>query len=130
MSMHWVVVADAASAKVYESDVMLEELTLVQEVGTHDLPGAGAGAKEAHHDPHVVNEGRFARAVAKVVNDGEGKHRFERLVVVAPPHFLGDFRGELSTGAGRKVIASIHHDWTRLHTRELAAKVRKELPAV
>jgi hypothetical protein len=35
----------------------------------------------------------------------------------------------LSTSAGKRVVASIHHDWTRLHLRELAAAVRKSLPA-
>ncbi|MDP2315306.1 MAG: host attachment protein [Pseudomonadota bacterium] len=131
MSKHWVLVADAAGAKVYESDALLEELTLVEELThVHDgkLPGAGHGAQEAHHDPHVVAEGRFARAVAKFVN--EDRHRFDRLVVVAPPRFLGDLRGELSQAVGNRVVASIHHDWTKLHTRELAAKVRANLPDV
>lgn len=132
MSMHWVVVADAAGAKVYESDALLEELTLVERVSNaHDdkLPAPGQAAHQAHHDPHVVSEERFARAVAKLVNDGDGRHRFERLVVVAPPRFLGDLRGELSTNASRRVVASIHHDWTKLGARDLAAKVREHLPA-
>ena len=38
MSMHWVVVADAAGAAVYEGDVMLEGLSLVESMGTRS-PG-------------------------------------------------------------------------------------------
>jgi protein required for attachment to host cells len=129
MAMHWVLVGDAAGAKVYESDALLEELKLVDEIGVgHDLPGAGRHANEAHHDPHVINEEKFARAVAKVVNDADGKHSFERLIVVAPPRFLGDFRAALSHNAGRRVVASIHHDWTKLGLRDLASQVRKNLP--
>lgn len=133
MSMHWVVVADAAGAAVYEGDVMLEGLSLVESMGTRSpgaLPGAGRSAGMAHHDPHIVEEERFARGVARFVNDAERQHGFERLVLVAPPHFLGDLRAEISTTVAKRVVGSIHHDWTKVHPHELAARVRKELPEV
>lgn len=141
MAMHWVVVGDGAGAKVYESDALLEELTLVDQVhlthghishgdgsATAQLPGAGGGAHEARHDHGRETEEKFARAVAQVVNDGDTKHRFERVILVAPPRFLGDLRGALSNGTGKKVVASIHHDWTKLGLRELSSQVRKNLP--
>ena len=141
MSMHWVVVGDGGGARVYESDALLEELTLVDQLhfshghvhhgvgaATAALPGAGHGAHEARKDAARENEERFARAVAQVVNDGDNKHKFERVILVAPPRFLGDLRQGLSTNAGRKVVASIHHDWTRMGLRELSASIRKSLP--
>ncbi len=133
MSMHWVVIADAASAKVYAGDELLEELHHVRDVAhpSHGaMPGAGHNAKQAHHDPHIVGEERYARAVAEVVNEAAGKHLFQRLVLVAPPHFLGDLRAELSTTVTKGLVGSIHHDWTKVPPRELAARVRKELPQV
>lgn len=133
MSVHWVVVADAAGAAIYEGDVMLEGLGLVEAMGTHTrggLPSAGASAGMAHHDPHIVREERFARGVASLVNEADRRHGFERLVLVAPPHFLGDLRAEISTTAAKRLVGSIHHDWTKVHPHELAARVRKELPEV
>lgn len=130
MAVHWVVVADAGSAHVYEGEVLLEELHAVPNVTFTHQTGTGHGGREAHHDPHLLNEGRFARAVAHAINEGLTQHRFERLVLVAPPHFLGDLRAELSTLAARAVVGSIHHDWTKVQPHMLAARVRKELPAV
>jgi protein required for attachment to host cells len=141
MVMHWVVVGDGAGAKVYESDALLEELTLVDTVhvnhghvthgdgsATRPLPGAGAGAHEAQHDSGRETEEKFARALAQLVNEGDTRHKFERIILVAPPRFLGDVRGALSGTASKKLVASIHHDWTKLGLRELSAHIRKNLP--
>ena len=133
MSMHWILVADNDGARFYEGDAQLDELTLVEEVKQghgKSLPGAGHGASEAHHDPHLVREERFARSVALFVNEASDSHRFERLVVVAPPHFLGDLRGEFSNDVTQRVVASIHHDWTHLSRRDLATSVKKHLSDV
>ena len=116
MLKHWVLVGDKAGVKVYESDVLLEELTLADELTL------------AH--AHVAHDAdRFVRAVAKLVNDAESQHRFERLILAAPPHFLGDVREHLSHNAQKRVVASIHHDWTHLGAHDLSAHVRKSLPA-
>jgi protein required for attachment to host cells len=139
MATHWVVVGDAAGVKVYESDALLEVLTLVDDIdvsperlrqgdrmerpGVH-LPGADC----ARRDPHASTEGRFARAVAQVLNDADGNHRFERLIVAAPPRFLGDLRLSLSRNAGRRVVASFHHDWKYLSRGDLSAQLRRHLP--
>lgn len=129
MSVHWILVCDAASAVIYESDALLEELTLVESVSPHHLGSAGHDASGAHQDPHKVDEERYARMAAAALNTGNDQHRFERLIVVAPPHFLGELRNALSTGTARKVVLSVHHDWTKLGLRELATQIRKALPA-
>ncbi|MDP2305719.1 MAG: host attachment protein [Pseudomonadota bacterium] len=143
MAMHWVIVGDAAGAKVYESDALLEELKLVDDISfshghvqrddgeghsNESLPGAGHSAEQAEHDPHKVKEERFARAVAEAVNVAAGSHRFERLIVVAPPRFLGDVRAALSHSTAKRLVASIHHDWTRLSRQDLSAQLRKNIP--
>ncbi len=141
MVMHWVVVGDGAGARVYESDALLEELTLVDQLhlahghvthgdgsATAHLPGAAAGGPEPrHHDPRDTEE-RFARALAQLVNEGDNKRRFERVILVAPPRFLGDVRGELSGTASKRVVATLNHDWTKLPLRELSARIRANLP--
>jgi protein required for attachment to host cells len=141
MVKHWILVGDAGGAKVYETDALMEELQLVDDIGfAHDhvrdsathsnraLPGAGSGAAASGHDPHKLAEEKFARAVAKSINDANSRHRFDRLVVVAPPRFLGEFRAELSHNTAGRVVASFHHDWTRLSLRDLSAQIRKNMP--
>jgi hypothetical protein len=47
-----------------------------------------------------------------------------------PPAVLAAHSGAaLSHAAGKRVVARIHHDWTRLSGRELAEHVRKNIPA-
>lgn len=130
MVKHWIVVGDASGAKVYESDALLDELQAVTDVvfSHHALPGAGKGGAETEHDPHKLGEERFARAVAQTLNEANLKHRFDRLVVVAPPRFLGDLRAELSHGAAGRVVASIHHDWTKLSRKDLSTQLKKNMP--
>ncbi len=143
MVKHWILVGDGSGARVYETDALLENLKHVEDLafshahvhrdeGGHlsnaHLPGAGRDAGQGEYDPHKVTEERFARAIAKDINDAELRHRFERLVVVAPPRFLGDIRASLSTGATRRVVASFHHDWTRLSLQDLSANLKKNMP--
>jgi protein required for attachment to host cells len=143
MITHWILVADASGAKVYTSGALLEELVLLDDItfsrhqvrhddshghSTAHVPSSGAGAAEAEHDPHKLTEERLARAVAETINEADQAHRFERLIVVAPPRFLGDFRASLSHSAAKRVVASIHHDWTKLERRQLSLQVRRNLP--
>jgi len=143
MSIHWILVGDAAGAKVYESDAKLEELVLVDTITVtnghvrHDdgtnksneqLPGVGHDTEQAESDPHKESAERSARAVARSMNDAELHHRFEHLVLVAPPRFLGDLRAALSTNVTRKVTTSINHDWTQLSVRDLSEQLRKKVP--
>ena len=141
MDMHWVMVGDGAGAKLYAGDALLEELTLVDQLHlthghvthgdgskTASLPGAGEGAHEAHHDGGRETEERFARAVAQLVNEGDSRRKFERVILVAPPRFLGDVRHALAGATAKKVVASIHHDWTKLGLRDLSDRIRRNLP--
>jgi protein required for attachment to host cells len=143
MITHWILVADASGAKVYASDALLEDLNLIDDItfsrhqvrhddsrghSTAHLPSSGAASAEAEHDPRKLSEERLARAVAETINHADQERRFERLVVVAPPRFLGDFRASLSHPAAKRVVASIHHDWTKLDRRELSVQVRRNLP--
>lgn len=127
MSMHWILVCDAAGAKIYEGDALLEELTLVEEVSTESLATPGPEAVEAEQDPHRIDEDRLARTVAEVLNAGAEQHLFERLILVAPARLLGNLRMVLSPDAERRVVASVHHDWTKVPLHALAPQVRAHL---
>lgn len=144
---HWILVADAGSARIYCSDEALAAWTLVRRIdnerihldaaelvsdrrgATRSRPGGERSALDRHTDPHEVERVRFARAVAEVVDDGLLREQFERLVIVAPPRFLGTLRRALSPRVAGRVAASIDHDFTRTAEPELPAAVRRHLPA-
>lgn len=127
MSTQWVLVCDAAGAKVYTGEALEDDLTLVEEISVAHRATPGPEAVEAEADPHRIAEDRLARTVAETINMAADHHRFERLVVVAPARLLGNLRMVLSTDVQRKIVASIHHDWTHFGVRELSTHLRKEL---
>lgn len=143
---HWVVVADAGRAQVFASDLLLEELLPLEglvhpasRAPAHEVVAGdrgatrngGSGVKsryERHTDPHRAAIDDFAREVAELLWAGRVAGRFERLVLVAPPQFLGALRSHLDQETGHKVVASIAHEWTKLPSSELAKRIRAALP--
>jgi len=146
--VHWVLVADASRAQLFESDETLAELTPI-EAHTHpesrlpasELVAGDRGATRAfaggshsryerHSDPHQATVDVFARELADVLNAGRIAHRFESLIVVAPPAFLGALRSHIDVESTRCVVASIAHDWTSVPLHEISARVRAAMPEV
>lgn len=144
----WVLVANGGRAQLFESEDLLETLTPI-EAHTHpesrlpasELVAGDRGATRAfaggshsryerHSDPHQTTVDAFARELAEVLNVGRVAHRFEQLVLVAPPAFLGALRSHLDVDTSRLVLTSIAHDWTDVPQHELPARVRGGLPEV
>src|SRR5687768_13364490 len=113
MKVHWVLIADASRARLFASDEDLEKFDTVDtmlhaesRVKAADLvsdergrgtagPGGAQTAYDRHTDPHRATVDAFARTVAHRLRDGRVHGEFERLVLVAPPQFLGMVRGHL-----------------------------------
>lgn len=141
MSRHWIVVADGAVSRVYDSDALLQELTLIDRLrrdhahlshgdgrANTPVPGAGHGSHEAQHDHPREREERLARALGGMLDEAERERRFDRLILAAPPRFLGDLRASMGENASRRIVASFNHDWTKLGLDELSATILKNLP--
>jgi protein required for attachment to host cells len=82
-----------------------------------DHPGASVHSDStAHHamtprhDPHAMEKGKFARAIAQQLNAGAAGGSFDELVVVAPSHVLAAIRGALDTRAAARVIGTLPKD--------------------
>lgn len=138
--MHWIVVADAGRARMFTADALLDQLvehTALVHPNAH-LPASQrfsdnqarlreGTAAEPHTDERDRERQVFAREVAVEV----GKHvaEFERLVLVAPPQFLGALRKELArtlpTGTQRLDIAK---DLSKLPAHELGPAIKASLP--
>jgi len=141
MSVHWVVLADASRAQIFASDVMLEQLTPIElfehpesRAKAHDLVAGGRGAThghdqaiksrfERHSDPHQATVDAFSRKIADVLMAARLEHRFERLVLVAPPEFLGEVRGHLDRATTRATVISLASDWSQVSWHELPARL-------
>ncbi|MGN6423210.1 MAG: host attachment protein [Asticcacaulis sp.] len=70
----------------------------------------------------------LARAVAERLNEACLKDRFDDLIVVAPPAWLGDLRAGLSDPARGLVRLEIGRDYAGLDLPELTRKLQALLP--
>lgn len=143
MANHWIVVADGARARFFEADVELEEMRflntlrhprsrmksgdLVTDNAGRDRRG-GQGGSFSGSDAHDHEVELFSRELAAALADGLEKRSYERLVLVAPPGFLGVLREQLSPQVSGAIVASLSKDYSRLPSEQILAQVRAQLP--
>jgi len=134
----WIVIADAAHAKIWTQEKEKSPLTALDGGEFHadqahhsrdlgsDRPGRSVesigGARhavESKHDPRRLAAARFAKTVADFVEQKAVEKSYERLVIVAPPHALSDFRAALGKQAGALLVAEVNKDLTKIPVRDL-----------
>ena len=133
----WILVADGARAHVVAnagpgtglkvvpgSDIRVELLP-TRAIGT-DRPGRAqesvGGARHAiapRVDWHQQQKEQFARAIARKMDAGAARGRFEKLILVAPPQTLGEIRAALKPETMKRVAAEINKDLTQVPIPEL-----------
>lgn len=90
-----------------------------------DRPGrrASGHAFEQHDDARTHAVHHFARTLIEDLTLAHHRDEFARLILVAPPRFLGFLRESLSTKLERAVIGCIAKDLPRATAAELCAHV-------
>jgi protein required for attachment to host cells len=139
MAKTWILVAHDAGARVFESHGPGKGLTLVETIQhpegrlrdrdiDSDRPGrsfrkdsgdprrAAMSRGEGPHDRAVSD---FVRALADKLRRARVDNRYERLVLVAPPQFLGLLRSSLDAPTTRLVVGSIDKDLATSKEAEL-----------
>ncbi|HEV2970026.1 MAG TPA: host attachment protein [Pirellulales bacterium] len=141
-----ILVADASRARVFsvpENNKPNQPWLLKKELDhpasrakatdlTTDVPGRvrqsfGAGSRPAMDDPtdpKEVEAQAFARSLAEFLEQGFNHNRFEQLVLVAPPHFLGLLRETVSEQVANRIRHSINKDYTQLPARDLPSHIK------
>ncbi|HKK07187.1 MAG: host attachment protein [Gammaproteobacteria bacterium] len=143
MSNTWVLVAESSRAKIFEvahpggALVELEDLAHPasrqheQEI-TADLPGRAydsqGGQRHKMEEPTSPKHQEavvFSRELAERLAAAHGAGAFERLVLVAPPAFLGLVREQLSVELARCVTDEVAKNLVLHDTND----IRAHLPA-
>ncbi len=143
MKNTWVVVADQVRARIFVASGPrgeLEELdNLVHPEGrlsgreinsdrpgrAFDSMGAGRHAMDKRHSPQQQEAVRFAHTVAAQIAARHGQGAFDRLVIVAPPRFLGLLREMLPAAVAQCTVLTVDKDLVQLKRPE---EIRKHLP--
>ncbi|MDB5541482.1 MAG: hypothetical protein JWQ89_3209 [Devosia sp.] len=143
----WILIADGATAKVFEhcgpgkglkpvDDLMFEQAPLKAGEIMADRPGrsissmgsGGRSAMEYSSDPVAVRERRFVENVAEQLERKHQQHAFDRLIVAAAPTALGDLRPAFSKGVRDCIVAELPKDLTNLPTAQLEGHFADLLP--
>jgi protein required for attachment to host cells len=138
----WLLVADGQRAKVFETEDRGAEFRNVGDMArTTDLPksgdiladkpgrtfdsvGAGRHAKENPTDPRRQLKREFADTVVDALRKAMLAKRFDRLILVAPPAFMGDLRTELPKDLKDKVAHEVTSDLTNTPEQDLPSHLR------
>mgnify|MGYP006267231691 CR=1 FL=1 len=146
MHMQWVVVADQSRARIFQTSGQLDELVEIDDLLNpsgrqddsdlrKDAKGRfyGKGERDQAHtaEPHVTQEehaaDRFSREVMAYLEHANHDHRFESLVMIAPPEFLGLLRKQLSKNVETKVRQQLATDISGLHETQIRDYLRRHV---
>jgi protein required for attachment to host cells len=136
----WILVGNASRMRLFSADERGEDWKLLEEFRhdesrAHDMelreqrdnPNAGtlhgpkvevetAGRQELEHD-------RFARELSARLDKGVDHHTFERLIIAAPPTFLGRLRKALSKRVLQRLVMDLDADFSNVPARDLPNRV-------
>jgi protein required for attachment to host cells len=133
----WILVSDACRATMYATEKRGDEWEVVgsythpesrlknSELSSTE-PGHSAKSKggsrhtalEPTTTPKQAEMEHFAQQLADVLSAGTMQRSFEKVVLVAPPHFLGLLRHRLSTETEKCILTVVHKDYTFADPRE------------
>lgn len=143
MAKTWILVAHQAGARVFENQGPGKGLDLLEDIehpdgrardGEIDTDRPGRSFRKNSDDPRRAAMSRsegphdraiagFARELAERLQKGRMENQYERLVLVAPPRFLGLLRSSLDGPTEQLVIGSIDKDLARADETELMVQV-------
>lgn len=141
MKLTWVLVADSTRARIFTADTPSSSLEEIEDFShtegrlhdreiTSDLPGkiksvgGGGHAFEQPTDPKKHEADVFAHRVAKYLEDAHNTNRFEQLMIVAGPSFLGLLRNQLP----EQIIKLVRFELDKEITMLSATDIRQHLP--
>ncbi len=138
----WIVIADGASARVFETHGSAERLAVVENMtmtgdhrANHEILADRAGrtnesvgstrhAIEPATDPHRDLKRTFAQHVVDTLDARLAGKSFDRFVLVAPPQALGDLRAALSPALRAVLHAEIAKDLIKTPQTEITAHLK------
>lgn len=133
----WILVGNASEAKLFESQNIGRELNLVDQfdhpesrekrvdlksdkVGHFQSQnGMGHGSFVEPTEPKDHEMETFARELARILESGRKENKFERLIVIMPPHVHGMLKKEFNDQVRSMVIHHIEKDYTKMDIPDL-----------
>jgi len=138
----WILVADSTRARIFEATSPISPFTEIDDLAhpegrlhphdltsdkhgrTYDAGSSGSHGRDNPVDPKQQEAIAFARQIAECLECACSENKFERLVLVAAPAFLGLLRENLANTVVRLVTREVDKNIVQLKVDE----IRKLLP--
>lgn len=131
----WILVANASCARIYLNSGPKKGLVQLKELEhpksrqkgmdlVSDRAGqamVGHGTRQTQEDPKQYEARTFAQELARELNHGRATGQYERLILIAPPAFMGLLNEKLNGPTGQMVSDRYEKDYTKATPRELTA---------
>lgn len=144
MAKQWILVADAASARLFSREnagsLSRVEALYHDDSRKHegDLRTGGKGEVEdsAAHGRHQADpqtrtsekhEDIFAKQIVARLKSGLNNDDFDELVLVAAPQFLGRLRDRLDSPLSQRLVATLDKDWTNQNDADIEKHLASQL---
>jgi protein required for attachment to host cells len=142
MAVTWVVTADSTRADFYRVEKIGGDFQPVTSINhaegkkkgqdlvtdrpgrAFDSAGTGRHAMSPQVDPRDHEANVFAREVCEKLELGRTRGAYGRLVVLAPPDFLGRLRKNITPAANKLVVESVPKNVVGLDAADIRKRVR------
>lgn len=139
-SLTWILVTNASHARLFASHILGKDLKLIKSFKhtesrekDHELVSdrqgryqknmsQESGLKGAYQeptDPHALEAMRFASHLTDCLENERARNKFDRLIVISLPRFLGYLKTHFTPGIEEKIINYIEKDYTQLDEKAL-----------
>lgn len=133
----WILVANSSKAKLFENTGPKKGLQLLKEMdhpesrqknaelvtdraGFLQSSGNGHGARQPQTDPKTHEARNFAHELSRELISGRTGNRCNRIILCAPPAFMGLLNGMLDSPTSQLVSDRLEKDYTKSSDRDLA----------
>jgi protein required for attachment to host cells len=114
---------DHPAARSHTRDLVTDQQGRVRQSGY----GNYAPAMSNHVDAHAQEEVKFARGLADRMAHGLDDRAYDRIGLVAPPHFLGLLRRHVSDRVASMLFLELGKDYTAAGEPELRERLRDQI---
>ncbi len=142
MPMTWILVADAAEARIYSyergkggelaqveafshPESRMKGADLIRDRSGNNQSGGGHGTFVEQSETKIVEADRFARELVDALDKSRNGNKFDQLVLVAPPRFYGMMKQHFKAPLQAMVTGVVEKNYLSLKPRELQQQLIK-----
>ena len=143
--MIWVVNSDTTTCHIYQYQKKPPKLTLWKKIkhpeiklkkseylttdkpGRYKVKGLGSGGSFSQRaDPKEVEIDNFAREIARELNRDRAMNKYQKLIIIMPPHLNGLFFRHLDKNVENVISSNIQKDYQHLTQKKLLNLLQTE----